>query len=527
MIEIPSSKERRAVTKTNVPLADRALLLRPDDDVAVTTRELASGTTALTATDDLVLSSDVPRSHKPAVRPVSAGDAVHGCSQTIGRATADIAAGEHVHSPNLGMDVTERAYEFGTGRTRLTASAADTARTFQRYHRENGKIGTRNFIGVPTLVNCSASSATMVADQFCGFALEAFENVDGVVAITHQSARGLVPGSEAANALVRTLMGYAQHPNFGCLLVLGLGCEMVPVRSLVDGPSLPTGTIVHTLTIQDAGGVGATLRAGAERIKEMLPKLDQRCRALAPISELVLGVNCGCSDDFSGITANPALGHASDRLVATGGTSILAEAPEVSRRRAPAHPPCGLRGRRSLPARPDQVEAGTRAGRRRHARQQPVARQQVRRAEDDPGEVSRRRRQGRPGPLTAVYEYAESVTDRGFVLVDTPGYAPVAVTGIVAGGANVVCFTTGRGSVLGCRPTPSIKLATNNEMVDRMAEEMDINCGHIVDGTATLTDVGDETFERIIADASGGRTISEELDLGQDEFIPSQLGTVT
>jgi arabinonate dehydratase len=510
-----------------LPLADCALLLRPDDDVAVTTRALPAGTHVLTATAELVLPGDVPRSHKLAVRSVRAGDAVHKYGQSIGRATVDITAGEHVHSHNLGMDTSERTHEFGTGRSVLPISTVDNARTFEGYHRSNGKVGTRNFVGVLTSVNCSASSAKMIAEQFRGPVLDAFPHVDGVVALTHQSGCGLVPGSEGANALVRTLRGYAQHPNFGGLLVLGLGCEMVPVQSLVDGLSLPADTIVRVLTIQDTGGVRATVRAGVELIKDMLPVLDARRRSPAPISELVLGLNCGGSDGYSGITANPALGHASDRLVAAGGTSILAETPEVFgaehllTRRAVSE----AVGRRLLD-RIDWWQEYTRTGGGTMDNNPSPGNKAgglTTILEKSLGAVAK----GGQADLTAVYEYAEPVTERGFVFMDTPGYDPVSVTGIVAGGATVVCFTTGRGSVLGCRPTPSIKLATNTEMFVKMSEDMDINCGRIVDGTTSLTDVGDEIFERIIAVASGASTVSEEMDLGQDEFIPWQLGAVT
>jgi altronate hydrolase len=509
-----------------VALAECALLLQSGDDVAVTTRELPAGTRLLTAERELVLPGAVPRSHKLAVRDLPAGSAVHKYGQSIGRASVDIAAGAHVHTHNLGMDDTDRAYEFGTARTVLPA-ASGPPRTFQGYHRANGKVGTRNFVGVLTSVNCSASAAKMIADQFRGTALDAFGNVDGVVALTHQSGCGLVPGSEGANALVRTLRGYARHPNFGGLLVLGLGCEMVPVQSLIDGLDLPADTIVHTLTIQDTGGVRATVRAGVDLIAEMLPALDARRRAPAPISELVLGLNCGGSDGYSGITANPALGQASDRLVAAGGTSILAETPEVF-------------GAEHLLTRRAVSESVGRKLLERIDWWQEYARAGGGSLDNNPspgnkagglstilekslGAVAK----AGQADLSAVYEYAEPVTEHGLVFMDTPGYDPVSVTGIVAGGATVVCFTTGRGSVLGCRPTPSIKLATNTEMYERMTEDMDLNCGRIVDGTSRLTDVGDEIFERIIAVASGERTVSEELDLGQEEFIPWQLGTVT
>jgi len=517
------------VTRTDGPitiaLEDCALLLRPDDDVAVTTRELPTGTRLRTASGDLVLGGDVPRGHKLAVRDLAAGSAVHKYGQSIGRATTDIAAGAHVHVHNLGMDDTARAYEFGTARSTLPAPSGPE-RTFQGYVREFTLVSTRNYVGVLTSVNCSASTAKMIADQFRGAALDGFGGVDGVVALTHQSGCGLVPGSEGANTLLRTLRGYAQHPNFGGLLVLGLGCEMVPVASLVDGLDLPTDTIVHTLTIQDTGGVRATVRAGVDLITEMLPALDSRRRVTVPISELVLGLNCGGSDGYSGITANPALGRASDRLVAAGGTSILAETPEVFgaehllTRRAVSEDV----GRRLL-ARIDWWQDYARAdGGSLDNNPSPgnKAGGLTTILEKSLGAVAK----AGQADLSAVYEYAEPVTERGLVFMDTPGYDPVSVTGIVAGGATVVCFTTGRGSVLGCRPTPSIKLATNTETYERMSEDMDMNCGRIVDGTARLADVGDEIFERIIAVASGERTVSEELDLGQEEFVPWHLGTV-
>jgi altronate hydrolase len=507
-------------------LAECALLLSPDDDVAVTTRELSAGTRVRTATDEITLPTTVPRSHKLAVRTLRAGSAVHKYGQSIGLATADITAGEHVHVHNLGIATTARTHEFGTARIEL-AEPPGARRTFMGYARASGRVGTRNYVGVLSSVNCSASSARMITDQFRATALDAFPNVDGVVALTHQSGCGLVPGSVGANALIRTLRGYARHPNFGGLLVLGLGCEMVPAQSLVDGLDLPADTIVKMLTIQDAGGVRATVRAGVDLIKEMLPVLDARRRVPAPISELMLGLNCGGSDGYSGITANPALGYASDKLVAAGGTSILAETPEVFgaehllTRRAISEKV----GRRLLDRLDWWQQYAAAGGGSLDNNPSPgnKAGGLTTILEKSLGAVAK----AGQADLRAVYEYAETVTERGLVFMDTPGYDPVSVTGIVAGGATVVCFTTGRGSVFGCRPTPSIKLATNTEMYQRMAEDMDINCGRIVDGSAGLTQVGDEIFERIIAVASGEPTASEELDLGQEEFIPWQLGTVT
>ena len=519
--------------RTTTPFAEAALLLAPEDDVAVAVQTLPAGTTldltgtALSGAPPLRLGQDVSRGHKFAVRDVSPGDSVLKYGHSIGRATTAIAAGDHVHTHNLGMDTGERGHQFGVDRVQPSIPD-DLPRTFLGYHRPDGRVATRNFIGVITSVNCSVSTARMIADQFRGMgALEEYPNVDGVMAITHQSGCGLVPDSEGGQILLRTLRGYANHPNFGGLLVLGLGCEMIPVHALTADLGLPEGTYVETMTIQDLGGIRATVRAGVERIRQMLPLVDQAERSPADVSHLTLGLNCGGSDGYSGITANPALGLASDMLVAAGGTSVLAETPEVYgaehllTRRA-ITPEVGRRlldriawwkdytaaGQGTLDNNPSP---GNKAGGLTTILEKSL------------GAVAK----GGSAELAAVYEYAEPITDKGFTFMDTPGYDPVSVTGLVAGGANVVCFTTGRGSVLGCKPTPSIKLATNTAMFERMREDMDLNCGGIVDGTASLEEVGRQIYERIVAVASGRRTVSEELDLGQDEFIPWHVGAVT
>jgi arabinonate dehydratase len=505
--------------------AESVLLLQPDDDVAVATRDLAAGTKLTIGSAEIALPRRVARSHKVAVRAVPKGSPVHKYGQSIGRATADIAVGEHVHVHNLAMDDAARSYEFSTARF-TPAAPLGPVRTFQGYQRANGRVGTRNHVAVLTSVNCSASTARMIAEQFRGPVLDEFGNVDGVLALTHQSGCGLVQGSTGADTLIRTLRGYARHANIGGLLVLGLGCEMVPVGTLVNDLDLPSDTLVDVMTIQDLGGVRATVRAGVARIREMLPELNSRRRAPAPISELVLGLNCGGSDGYSGITANPALGVASDRLIGAGGTSILAETPEVfgaehllTRRAVDVEV-----GRRLLD-RLDWWRQYTRAGGGSMDNNPSPGNKAgglTTILEKSLGAVAK----AGNAELTAVYEYAEPVTQRGLVFMDTPGYDPVSVTGIVAGGATVVCFTTGRGSVFGSRPAPCIKLATNTEMYQRMASDMDVNCGRIVDGTATLAEVGEEIFERIIAVASGEETASEELYLGQEEFVPWQLGAV-
>jgi altronate hydrolase len=509
-------------------LSEVALHLDPHDEVAVALRALEAGTVIDLGGElgEVTVSSEIPRSHKFAIVAVATGGQVHKYGQSIGCATSDIAAGDHVHSHNLGMDETARSHEFGTARTPLEHPQGPMP-TFRGYPRANGTTGTRNYIGILTSVNCSATAANLIADVFRGAALDEFENVDGVMALTHQSGCGLVPSSEGAQALFRTLHGYARHPNFGGLLVVGLGCEMVPVESLVVDQGIPDDTLISTMNIQGEGGVRATVAEGIARVREMLPVLNQRERVDVPVSELVLGLNCGGSDGFSGITANPALGVASDRLVAWGGTSILAETPEVfgaehllTRRAVSAEVGQRLldrldwwegyaaQGGGSLDNNPSP---GNKAGGLTTILEKSL------------GAVAK----GGRADLTAVYHYGEQVTDRGFVFMDTPGYDPVSVTGIVAGGATVVCFTTGRGSVFGAKPTPSIKIATNTDTYQRMSDDMDINAGRIVDGTATMAEVGDEIFQFIIRVASGEQTVSEELGIGQEEFVPWQFGTVT
>lgn len=507
-------------------LGDVALLLRRDDDVAVAIRDLQSGTRLRHDGRLLTVSQSVPRGHKLAVRALPAGAAVRKYGQSIGLTTRAVAVGDHVHTHNLGMDVADHAYEFGTARVRPTAPTGPR-RTFRGYRRGDGRVGTRNYVGVLTSVNCSASTARLIADQFRGTVLREFSHVDGVIALTHDTGCGLVLDSEGAEITRRTLRGYATHPNIAGLLVVGLGCEMLPVQSLLGGLDLPPDRPVRHLVIQETGGVRTTVRAGVEAVNAMLPAIEAMRREEADASELVLGMNCGGSDGYSGITANPALGCASDLLVAHGGTTILAETPEVYgaehllTRRAVSEEV----GRALL----DRIEwwkhyaaagggtldnnpsPGNKAGGLTTILEKSL------------GAVAK----GGTAELAAVYRYAEPVTAKGLTFMDTPGYDPVSVTGIVAGGATVVVFTTGRGSVLGFKPTPSIKVCTNTPTYLRMAEDIDINAGRIVDGTASLDEVGGEIFEKVLAVASGEQTVSEELDLGQDEFIPWQLGTVT
>jgi len=544
--------------KQEVPKVSHDLLvLREGDDVAVVTRDLAPGDTAAApGAAPVTATGPVPRGHKIALRAVPVGGHIRKYGQVIGVATADIAPGDHVHGHNLGFEDGTREAPLGGTHTELPVP--DGARpTFRGYRRADGRVGTRNVVAILTSVNCSASTARMIADQFRGAALDAYPNVDGVIALTHTSGCGLVPDSEGGQVLLRTLRGYAAHPNVAGLLVLGLGCEMVPGAALAArsgrvtdlgmptvGPpdagaggdldveqsllaAIPDDTVVRSLTIQETGGVRATVRAGVEAVRAMLPLVDARERVECDVSELVLALNCGGSDGYSGITANPALGWASDRLVAYGATSVLAETPEVygaehlltARATEPAVA-------KKLLDRIDWWREYVRAGGGTLDNNPSPGNKAgglTTILEKSLGAVAK----GGQADLGAVYEYAEPITERGFGFMDTPGYDPVSVTGLVAGGANVVVFTTGRGSVFGCRPTPSIKVATNTPMYTAMADDMDLDAGPIVDGAATVAEVGQQIFDRILAVASGERTVSEALEIGAEEFIPWHLGAVT
>lgn len=510
-----------------MPTASPLLRLRPDDDVAIATRDLHRGEEfALSDSSTLVVASTVPRAHKIALRAIDRGSPVRKYGQVIGVTTRDIAVGQPVHSHNLAFEPGSRDYEFGVDRPALPTTM--TGRTFDGYVRGDGRVGTRNAIGVITSVNCSASSARLIADQFRGSGATDVEHIDGVMALTHGSGCGLIPGSEGGDTLLRTLRGYARHPNFGGLLVLGLGCEMVPVAALVEDLNLPPDTVVETLNVQDLGGIRATVRVGSERIRAMMPRVARARRQPVDVSHLVLGLNCGGSDGYSGISANPALGYASDLLVGAGGTSVLAETPEIFgaehllTRRA-ATPEVGQALLERLAWWQDYAAAG---GGTLDNNPSPgnKAGGLTTILEKSLGAVAK----AGSAELRAVYRYAEQITQRGLGFMDTPGYDPVSVTGLVAGGANLICFTTGRGSVLGSKPSPTVKVATNTPMYERMHEDMDLDAGRIVDGGATVEEVGEELFELLIDVASGRRrSVSEELDLGQDEFQPWQLGAVT
>lgn len=504
------------------------LRLRPDDTVGVMTGALPAGADLLVGDVAVTLRDDIPSGHKVALTDVAAGTQVRKYGQVIGVATRPIRAGEHVHTHNLAFADFGRDYAFGLDLKDTGPAPSEPSATFKGIVRADGQVATRNYIGILTSVNCSATVARMVAAQFGQGSelLAAYPNVDGVVALTHGSGCGMAGSGEGFELLRRTLSGYARHPNFAALLVIGLGCEVNQVRALTEGFDLAQNTPLLPMTIQDMGGTRATVREATARIRDLAGEVNNVARTDVPARELILGLECGGSDAYSGISANPALGVAADLLVRQGGTAVLGETPEIY---GAEH----LLTRRAI-----SREVGERLVERVRWWEEYVKSCGAS-LDNNPspgnkegglttilekslGAVAK----GGSSPLTAVYEYAEPVTEKGFVFMDTPGYDPVSVTGMVAGGANVVCFTTGRGSVFGCKPAPCIKLATNSDVYRRMSEDMDVNCGTIVDGTLSVEDVGREIFDLVLAVASGQRTKSEELGFGDEEFTPWQLGAV-
>ncbi len=505
------------LTKTSLTIR-----LHPHDDVVIARQQLVSGTALFD--ENVTVSGLVPPGHKVATHAIPAGAAVKRYNQIIGFAKRAIAPGEHVHLHNLAMGEFSRDYAFGADAK--PTQYADVPATFQGIVRADGRVATRNYVGILSTVNCSATVAHGIADAFRSGGLDAFPNVDGVVALTHGSGCGMDVNGESMHVLRRTLGGYARHANFAGVLIVGLGCEANQISALLGAEKLSEGALLQTFSIQDTGGTAKTIARGVGMIKEMLTQANDVKRETVAASHLTLGLQCGGSDGYSGITANPALGAAVDRLVRHGGTAILSETPEIygaehllTRRAVSREVGEKLIERikwwedyttRNKGEMNNNPSPGNKAGGLTTILEKSL------------GAVAK----GGTTNLVAVYEYAEPVTAKGFVYMDTPGYDPVSATGQVAGGANMICFTTGRGSAYGCAPSPSLKLATNTALWNRQEEDIDINCGEIVDGTSTVEEMGERFFRMIIETASGKKSKSEMHGYGQNEFVPSYLGAV-
>jgi altronate hydrolase len=502
------------------------LRLNPNDDVVIAAKPIKAG--VLVEAENVTTRMDIPPGHKLAVRNVAKGQPVRRYDQIIGFATQDIHAGDHVHTHNLVFEMFARDYAVGTN-LKPTAAVKEAA-TFMGVKRttgiNKGKVATRNYIGVVSTVNCSASVSKFVAEHFTKEKLSQFPNVDGVVPITHSSGCGMDDAGAGIDVLRKTIAGYCRHPNFAGVVIIGLGCEGNQMDSLFMAEQMEESDLLKPLIIQTSGGTRKTVDAAIKAVQEMLPAANQFTREILPVSHITIGLQCGGSDGYSGITANPALGAACDLLVAHGGTVILSETPEIygaehllTRRAVSQAVADKLIARirwwedytaKNNGSMDNNPSPGNKAGGLTTILEKSL------------GAVAK----GGTTNLIDVFEYADQVTAKGFVFMDTPGYDPVSATGQVAGGANMICFTTGRGSVYGCKPSPSLKLATNTAMFQRLAEDMDINCGDIVDGTSTVQAKGQEIFELILKAASGEQTKSEALGIGNDEFVPWQLGAV-
>lgn len=501
-------------------MAGPTIRLHSTDNVVIALSDLAQGTEVESA----VLTGGVPRGHKIAVTDIAKGAVVLRYGQIIGQALADIPAGSHVHVHNLGMGPHSTDYAIGA---ECTALPALPARSFMGYHRVDGQVGTRNYLGILTSVNCSGSVARFIAEAAeRDPVLSSMPNIDGFVPIVHNTGCGMSGVNEGYDTLMRTLKGYARNANFGGILLVGLGCEVMQVPDLVgQGRLRPDGNFRY-MTIQGTGGTRATIAKSLEMLRNMAEVASQVQRAPAPVSKLIVGLQCGGSDGYSGITANPALGAASDMLVQMGGTTILSETPEIygaehllTRRAVDA-----ATGERLLERirwwegytaqNGGEMDNNPSPGNKKGGLTTIL--------EKSLGAVAK----GGTAPLSGVYKFAEPITTPGFVYMDSPGYDPCSVTGQIASGATMIVFTTGRGSVSGYKPSPCIKLATNDEMFARMAEDMDINCGDILTQGISIHAKGTEILDKIIAVASGEQSVSEQLGFGGAEFVPWQIGAV-
>ena len=503
----------------------RIVRLAPIDNVVMAIDPVAGGQTlenmAIKAT------GDIPAGHKIATAEIPIGEEITKFAQTIGFATRAIHPGDHIHSHNCEFQMFERDYQFGTNVRETKYVPKSEQRTFDGYRRADGRCGTRNYIGILTSVNCSATVAKMICEEInTSGILKDYPNIDGVSAFVHGTGCGMAGDGDGWGILQRTQWGYACHANFASILMVGLGCEVNQIPFLMDAYGLEENKTFQTLVIQEEGGTRKTIAAGVERIKAMLEDANNVKREPIPVSELTLALQCGGSDGYSGMTANPALGAAADLLVRHGGTAILSETPEIYgaehllTRRA-INDKVGQKlvdrirwwedyAERTNGSMDNNPSPGNKAGGLTTILEKSL------------GAAAK----GGTTNLTGVFKYAEKINTKGFVFMDSPGYDPASITGQVASGANLVCFTTGRGSAFGFKPAPSVKLATNTIMYNKMSEDMDINCGPIADGEVSVEEKGQEIFDYLIEIASGRQSKSEELGYGDNEFVPWLVGAV-
>jgi altronate hydrolase len=507
------------------PATGPTIRLHPADNVVVARIDVALG--ARLETEGITSRSQVPSGHKIAARAIAKGEPIRKYNVVIGFASADIPAGTYVHAHNMEFREFQRDYAPSRDYRPVDMIPEAERATFKGIVRENGDVGTRNYVAIIATVNCSATVVHRIAAWFTPERLAAFPNVDGVVAFAHGSGCGMEQTGEPMDLLRRTLAGYATHANVAACLVVGLGCERNQVSKLLEAQGLASGARLKTFVMQDTGGTRKTIDAGVAAVQELLPEANRVTRTEVPASHITVGLQCGGSDGFSSITANPALGAAMDLLVRHGGTAVLSETPEIY----------GVEHTLTCRARTPEVAQKLIDRIRWWKEEYTVGRDTQINGKVSPGNQSGglanifekslgSSMKGGTGPLMEVYRYAERITQKGFVFMDTPGFDPCSATGQIAGGANVILFTTGRGSMFGAKPVPSAKLATNTPMYLRLEEDMDINCGEILDGTASLSQMAEKIFRHTLRIASGEPTKSELLGLGDHEFVPWNIGVV-
>lgn len=490
------------------------------DNVVTVTAELDSGVEV----EQVTTAGLVPCSHKIATAEIRQGEAVRKYAQIIGYASTDIRPGEHVHTHNVDFRNTSADYEFATDLKPVDVVTDPSSDTFMGYRRDNGKVGTRNYIGILTSVNCSATAARMIASAFGPEEMANYPNVDGVVAFVHGTGCGMAGQGEGFDALQRVLWGYARNPNHAGIVMVGLGCEMNQIDWLLEAYGLKQGPLFKAMNIQDTQGLAKTVETGIEMVRAMLPEANKCQREPCPISELMVALQCGGSDALSGITANPALGYACDLLVAQGGTAVLAETPEI------------YGAEHLLTRRACDEKTGEKLIQLIKWWEDYTARNKGS-MDNNPSPGNKRgglttilekslgaAAKGGTTPLNGVYKYAEPVTAKGFTFMDSPGYDPASVTGQIASGCNLVTFTTGRGSAFGSKPSPCVKIATNTEMYTRLIDDMDINAGAMLTEDLSLEEKGREIYHLLLDVASGRQSKSEAQGLGDYEFVPWQIG---
>jgi altronate hydrolase len=507
-------------TKSRKPLR-----LHKDDNVVVTLDYISPGSIVIEGGKPV--EKMVPPGHKIASADIAAGQPVVKFGQIIGYASHPIAQGEHIHTHNCAMGGHDQAYRIGADYRPFDYVDAGQQRHFDGYRRSDGAAGTRNYIALFATVNCSATVVRHIADHVnrSGI-LDDCRNVDGVIALSHGTGCGMAASGEGFEALQRVLWGHATHANVGAAIFVGLGCEVMQIARMKEMFGASGDERFHGMTIQETGGTRKTIETGIETVKALLPEVNNVERSPIPISELVIGLQCGGSDGFSGITANPALGAATDLLVRHGGTALLSETPEIYgaeqllvRRAVSEEVGEKLIERIKWWENYTSINGGTMDNNPSPGNK---AGGLTTILEKSLGAAAK----GGTLPLADVIHYAEKVKTKGFVFMDSPGYDPVSATGQIASGSQLVVFTTGRGSAFGSKPAPTIKAATNTPMYEKLTEDMDINCGDIVDGGVSIEDKGREILDCVIATASGRKSKSEALGLGDNEFVPWQIGAV-